>query len=222
MTSSSSAFSRVVFIPDVQKGPGLAIAEYLADNEWTVYVGKTFTHPPLQCLVKNSQQKIIPIDVDCAKEDSLQTAVRRILKEAGPLYALINNSSNTHMLVTHSIKKLPVEEMKRLFDYEVWNPVSAIQAILPHLKGGKVISLGRAGHFPPSQYDAIYNIAKLTLSSISFYLSELCREHHIHYSVINQTIAHAPAHQEVANLVLEILQTEEPLRSYHIPRPEHQ
>ena len=93
-------------------------------------------------------ENIIPFYVDYAKPDTIQGAVEFITSKTDKIDTLINVAG---CVVAGAIENIPVSELRRQFDVNVFGAVELSQGLLDNLNNGKIInisSMASYGLFP--------------------------------------------------------------------------
>ncbi|HLZ51268.1 MAG TPA: SDR family NAD(P)-dependent oxidoreductase [Candidatus Acidoferrum sp.] len=117
MTSSSSG--KVVLITGATDGLGKAAAILLAERGYRVYAAGRSAEKRAQ-LDQLAQAKHLPlasIELDVCSDDSVSTAVARVLSEAGAIDVLINNAGLGYMVV---VEELKMEDFRNQFETNVF------------------------------------------------------------------------------------------------------
>ncbi len=93
-------------------------------------------------------ENIIPFYVDYAKPETIQGAVEFIKSKADKIDTLVNVAG---CVVAGAIENIPVSELRRQFDVNVFGAVELSQGLLDNLNNGKIInisSMASYGLFP--------------------------------------------------------------------------
>lgn len=174
----------IVIITGAGSGFGALTARALADQGHTVYAGMRETTGRNQAQVAGAEQyanehqaDLRPIELDVNSEESVETAVSRVIEEHGRIDVLIHNAG--HMVVGPAEAFTP-EQLMELFDVNVLSTQRLNRSALPHLRHagrGLVIWVSSSsvkGGTPP--YLAPYFAAKAAEDSLAVsYAAELAR-----------------------------------------------
>lgn len=176
--------SNIVVITGASSGFGALTARALADTGHTVYAGMRDTTgrnaPQAQSAADYSSQHSVDlraIEMDVNSQESVDTAIARIIAEHGRIDVLIHNAGH---MVTGPTEAFTPEQLAELYNVNVLSTQRVNRAALPHLrKAGKglvlwVSSSSVKGGTPP--YLAPYFAAKAGMDSLAVsYAAELAR-----------------------------------------------
>lgn len=135
---------RVVLVTGANQGIGLQIAKDLAAHDFIVLVGsRDLTRG--EAAAKEVGKNAIALQLDVTDQASIAAAAQRIRKEAGRLDLLINNAaiSNTRRQPDQPIEEyakttrtsnVSLEEMRAVWDTNVFGVLAVYQAMLPLLR----------------------------------------------------------------------------------------
>ena len=82
------------------------------------------------------------IALDVTDHASVENAIKQIIQNFGKIDILVNNAGYS---VRGALEEVPLDEMKQIFDVNVFGIVQMLQAVLPHMrraKSGKIINIG--------------------------------------------------------------------------------
>lgn len=150
------------------RGIGRAVVEKIASTGakvlYTYYQKKTI-------LSKN----IIPVRVDCTKEDEVRGLANSLHKYTDKIDILVNNlgKANFALLANQGIDKF-----NEALEYNLFSSLLMAKYFLPHMqKGGVVVNIGSLSSRKPQKGDGTYSIAKSLLESLNVQISLLARNH---------------------------------------------
>ena len=172
-----AAQTKVVVITGASRGVGLATAEYLAENGFTVY-GTVRSSPP------ETEKNIHFLTVDLLNEMSIQTAIQSILEKEGHIDVLINNAGYA---VVGPIQLLTQKEIQDQMDVNFFAPIRLIQAVLPSMrnqKSGHIINISSTNAFSTPPFGSMYAASKAALESFSESLCIEVRPYNISVSIV--------------------------------------
>lgn len=151
---------KVVFITGASSGIGKAIAEYLQAKNYSVY--GTSRNPD-----KYPDSKINLLALDVTDSDSIQKAVNQLLEKENRIDVLINNAGAG---ITGALEEIPISEIKRNFETNLFGPIEIIKAVLPQMrkqKSGLVINITSIAGYMGLPYRSVYSASKGALELIT-------------------------------------------------------
>ncbi|MFA7650673.1 MAG: SDR family oxidoreductase [Flavobacteriaceae bacterium] len=151
---------KVVFITGASSGIGKAIAEYLQAKNYSVY--GTSRNPD-----KYPDSKINLLALDVTDSDSIQKAVNQLLEKENRIDVLINNAGTG---ITGALEEIPISEIKRNFETNLFGPIEIIKAVLPQMrkqKSGLVINITSIAGYMGLPYRSVYSASKGALELIT-------------------------------------------------------
>jgi len=163
MTDPSSEGSRAVLITGCSTGIGRATAKHLAAAGWKVYASAR--RPESIADLRVAGCRTLALDV--VDEDSIRAAVRTVEEEQGAVGVLVNNAGYSQ---SGAIEDVPIEEVRRQFETNVFGLVRLTQLVLPRMRAqrfGKIVNVGSMGgrlSFPGGGH---YHATKHALEAIA-------------------------------------------------------
>lgn len=163
-----SDHGRTVLITGASHGIGLATAERLAKNGYKVYAmtRNPSTAMDLQALAINHPCVVIR-QLDITDDVSVESAIQKILKEEGSIFAVINNAG---FGIFGPTEMHTLEEIQQLFETNFFGAIRMINAVLPSMreKGeGRILNLSSISGVVPSKGMPIYSATKFALEAVS-------------------------------------------------------
>jgi NAD(P)-dependent dehydrogenase (short-subunit alcohol dehydrogenase family) len=152
--------SKVVLITGGSSGIGKSIGEYLSEKGFIVY---GTSRNPEKCL--NHPFKLVALDVN--SEQSILNAVNEVIKAEGKLDILINNAG---MGITGPIEDTPTEEMRKVFDTNLFGAIDVMKAVLPHMRkqqSGLIINISSIAGYMGLPFRGIYSATKGALELVT-------------------------------------------------------
>lgn len=148
---------RVALITGANKGIGLQIAKDLAMQDFIVLVGsRSLSSGVAAAKIIEGQAHAIQLDV--TDQSSIETAASRIREEFGRLDVLINNAGISHagtpgksfeeIMKNNSLTTAPMEDVRAVWDTNVFGVIAVTQAMLPLLHespAGRIVNMGSTG-----------------------------------------------------------------------------
>src|SRR5579862_5794854 len=114
---------KIVLITGASSGLGASIAAYLSVKGYIVY-GASRSLPQGPIAFK-------PLVMDVCDDKSIQQAVNVILQEQGQIDVLINNAG---LGIAGPVEQLLADDVKRVFDTNVFGVLRTCQAVLPGMR----------------------------------------------------------------------------------------
>ena len=152
--------SKVVLITGASSGIGKSVANYLSGKGMIVY-GTSRTEKNDELL----PYKMIALDV--LDVNSIEKAVATILKEEGRLDVLINNAG---MGITGPIEDTPTNEMRKVFNTNLFGAIDVMKAVLPQMrkqKSGKIINVTSIAGYMGLPFRGMYSATKGALELVT-------------------------------------------------------
>ena len=149
-----------VLITGASTGLGLETALYLAEHGFKVYA----TMPDLsrraaldeEAACRGVQVQVLKLDI--RDKDEVNAAVREVVERSGGIHALVNNAG---IGVRGYFEDLSEEEIRSVFETNVFGTMAITRAVLPHLRAarrGRIVIVtsvgGRIGSLAVSAYCA--------------------------------------------------------------------
>jgi len=137
----SDAISKAVLITGSSTGIGRATAELLASKGWRVYA----TARRIETIQDLAARGCKVLALDVCDETSIRNAVGTIEAAEGAVGVLINNAGYGQ---EGPIEEVPMAEVRRQFETNVFGLTRLIQLVLPGMRRqrwGKIVNLSSMG-----------------------------------------------------------------------------
>lgn len=179
---------KVALVTGANTGVGFQIAKALADNGYTVYIGARDPKKGETAVTEiGGQSKAIQLDI--TDPQSIDAAVTQIQSEAGHLMLLVNNAAISNagkpgrtmeeVLGAQRASIAPIDEMKTVWETNVFGTLAVTQAFLPLLRkaetarivtvssalGSLTLNASPANPYR-SAFDVVYGASKTALNGI--------------------------------------------------------
>ena len=152
--------SKVVLITGGSSGIGKSVGEFLSKKGFIVY--GTSRNPQK---TENHPFKLVSLDVN--DTESILNAVSEVIKSEGKLDILINNAG---MGITGSIEDTPTNEMRKVFDTNLFGAIDVMKAVLPQMraqKSGLIINVTSIAGYMGLPFRGIYSATKGALEIVT-------------------------------------------------------
>ncbi|QXP64820.1 SDR family oxidoreductase [Polaribacter sp. HaHaR_3_91] len=152
--------SKVVLITGASSGIGKSIATFLSEKGYKVY--GTSRNPKNTA---NFSFELIALDV--LKVDTINAAVDLIIQKEGRLDVLVNNAG---MGITGPIEDTPTDEMRAVFNTNLFGAVDVMKAALPQMrkqKSGTIINVTSIAGYMGLPFRGLYSATKGALETIT-------------------------------------------------------
>jgi NAD(P)-dependent dehydrogenase (short-subunit alcohol dehydrogenase family) len=180
--------NKVALVSGANTGVGFQIAKALADNGYIVYAGSRDLQKGETAVAEiGGLSKAIQLDI--TDSDSISSAVEKIQSEYGYLTLLVNNAAISHagkpgrtmeeVLGAQRASIVPINELKTVWETNVFGTLAITQAFLPLLKNApaaRIVTVSSAlgsleiNSNPEnpfrSAFDAVYGASKTALNGI--------------------------------------------------------
>ncbi len=152
--------SKVVLITGGSSGIGKSVGEFLTQKGFIVY--GTSRNPQS---IKNHPFKLVALDVTDIK--TIDAVVTEVISKEGRLDVLINNAG---MGITGPIEETPTEEMRKVFDTNLFGAIDVMKAVLPQMraqKSGLIINVTSIAGYMGLPFRGIYSATKGALEIVT-------------------------------------------------------
>jgi NAD(P)-dependent dehydrogenase (short-subunit alcohol dehydrogenase family) len=159
--------SDAVLVTGASSGMGRACALRLARGGFTVFAAVRKDRDA-EALREERLPRIVPVILDVAKEETIAAAARDIQGAVGAagLAGLVNNAG---IAVSGPIELVPLRELRREFEVNVFGQVAVTQAFLPLIRAarGRIVNVGSVGAKFALPFFGPLNSSKAAFESIN-------------------------------------------------------
>jgi len=170
--------TETALVTGASSGIGEATAAHLAKAGYRVYGTSR-----RGAQAGNRPFPMLPLDV--TSEDSVEAAVREVMRLEGRMDLLVNNAGFS--IAPAGAEESSIEQARSIFDTNFFGIVRMTRAVVPHMRrqgGGRIINIGSVLGFLPAPYMALYAATKHALEGYSESLDHELRTPGIRVSVV--------------------------------------
>ncbi len=170
--------SKIAIVTGASSGIGAATAELLANSGYTVY-GTS------RKLAQASQRTYKMIALDVNSEESIDAALKEVIKIEGRIDLVVNNAG--FGVSPGGAEESSIEQTKKMFDTNFFGIVRMIRAVVPYMRKqgeGRIINIGSILGLIPAPYMATYAATKHAVEGFSESLDHELRTRGIRVSVV--------------------------------------
>ena len=152
--------SKVVLITGASSGIGLSIANFLLEKGFTVY-GTS------RSAAKAASYAFRLLALDVLQVATIEKAVAHVIEKEGKLDVLVNNAG---MGITGPIEDTPTDEMRKVFNTNLFGAVDVMKAVLPQMRkqqAGTIINVTSIAGYMGLPYRGIYSATKGALELVT-------------------------------------------------------
>lgn len=152
--------SKVILITGGSSGIGKSIGEFLTDKDYTVYGTSRFPE-------NYTDSKFPLLKLDVTQTTSINECVSELISKTSQIDVLINNAG---VGITGPLEEIPMEEMKRNFETNLFGPINIINAVLPFMRSqqsGQILNISSIAGYMGLPFRGIYSASKGALELIT-------------------------------------------------------
>ena len=136
-----------VLITGASTGLGREMALYLGERGFRVYatVRDPGTAGPLEAAAQSRRAPLRVLPLDVTDTSSIEEAVETVVREAGGIYAIVNNAG---IGLRGYLEDLTDAEIRRVFDANVFGVMAVTKAVLPYMRRagrGRIVLISSVG-----------------------------------------------------------------------------
>jgi NAD(P)-dependent dehydrogenase (short-subunit alcohol dehydrogenase family) len=135
--------------------------------------------------------EMLPLDV--TSEESVEAAVKEVLRLDGRIDLLVNNAG--FGVAPAAAEESSLDQARAIFDTNFFGIIRMTRAVLPHMRrqgSGRIINIGSVLGFLPMPYMALYSATKHAVAGYSESLDHELRTMGIRVSVIEPAYTKTP------------------------------
>jgi NAD(P)-dependent dehydrogenase (short-subunit alcohol dehydrogenase family) len=188
--------SGAILVTGASSGIGHATALLLAESGYTVFAGVRKEADRQR--VESEHSNLRPIILDVTVPADLTRAVESIKAIGLPLVGVVNNAG---IAVAGPLEFLPIEEIRKQFEINVYAPIAVIQAVLPLLRvtKGRIIVVGSIAGRLSAPFVGPYSASKAAVASLVDALRQELASSGIHVSLLEFAAVKTPIWEKGRN-----------------------
>ncbi|MHA3104309.1 oxidoreductase [Acinetobacter sp. ANC 3791] len=170
--------AKVVLITGASSGIGLATAELLHAEGFTVYGTSRRAN-------NASKYKFQMIELDVNQEDSVVQAIEKVISTEGHIDVLINNAG--FAIAPAGAEESSMQQAQAIFETNFFGAVRMTRAVIPLMRqqqSGLILNISSILGLVPMPFGALYSASKHALEGYSESLDHELRSHGIRVSLI--------------------------------------
>lgn len=151
---------KVVLITGGSSGIGKSVGEFLTQKGFVVY---GTSRNPKQ--IDNHPFKLVALDVK--NIESISKAIETVIAAEGSIDILINNAG---MGIAGPVEETPTNEMRKVFDTNLFGAIDVMKAVLPQMrqqKSGLIINVTSIAGYMGLPFRGIYSATKGALEIVT-------------------------------------------------------
>jgi NAD(P)-dependent dehydrogenase (short-subunit alcohol dehydrogenase family) len=168
----------IALVTGASSGIGEATAKRLATASYKVY-GTSRRG------ARSGQQSFAMLPLDVTSDESVEAAVRELIRQEGRIDLLVNNAGFS--VAPAGAEESSIEQAQSIFDTNFFGIVRMTRCVVPHMRyqgNGRIINIGSVLGFLPAPYLALYAATKHAIEGYSESLDHELRTRGIRVSVI--------------------------------------
>jgi NAD(P)-dependent dehydrogenase (short-subunit alcohol dehydrogenase family) len=176
----------IALVTGASSGIGKATAERLTLAGYTVY-GTSRRG------AQASQQPFAMLSLDVTSDESVEAAIREVIRLDGRIDLLVNNAG--FGVAPAGAEESSIEQAQAIFDTNFMGIVRMTRAVVPHMRqqgSGRIINIGSVLGFLPMPYMALYSATKHAVAGYSEALDHELRTMGIRVSVVEPAYINTP------------------------------
>jgi NAD(P)-dependent dehydrogenase (short-subunit alcohol dehydrogenase family) len=208
--------SKGVLVTGVSSGIGLETAVHLARAGFRVVgtVRDLARSSPLQQAAARHNVSVHIIAMDVADVRSVATGVEQALEITGGLYGLVNNAGT---ILRGYFEDVSDEEMRKLFDTNVFGTMTVTRTVLPHLRAarrGRIVIMSSTGGKLATPGNSAYCASKFALEGFGEALRQELVPFGIGVSLIEPGFIRTELFGKNRHVATRALRPDSPYRSF--------
>jgi NAD(P)-dependent dehydrogenase (short-subunit alcohol dehydrogenase family) len=187
-----------VLVTGASSGMGRACTLRLAQDGFLVFAAVRKAQDA-ESLARSGGPRVKPVLLDVTQEETIAQAVRAVNEAVGRagLAALVNNAG---IAVPGPIELVPIDELRRQFEVNVFGQIAVTQAFLPLLRAarGRIVNVGSVGAKFALPFAGALNASKAALEILSDAMRMELRPWGIHVVLVSPGAIRTSAETKLA------------------------
>jgi NAD(P)-dependent dehydrogenase (short-subunit alcohol dehydrogenase family) len=131
--------------------------------------------------LRSADARVEPVRLDVTDAEQVAALAARV--GSGPLAGLVNNAG---IAVAGPLEGIPLDEIRRLYDVNVFGLIAVTQALLDPIRAarGRIVNIGSIGGRIHTPFVGPYTSSKAAVRSLTFVLRRELRPWHIDVSLV--------------------------------------
>lgn len=159
--------NKTIVITGASSGIGKASTQYLEKLGFRVFAGVR-NNLDSENLIRSSSSNVIPLLLDIVDEESICVAVKTVSREVGGggIDGLVCNAG---IFIGGPLECLPLKELRRQFEVNVFGQIAVIQEFLPllRIRNGRIVLIGSTSGFLSTPLLGPYAASKFALRALA-------------------------------------------------------
>ena len=176
--------SSAILITGTSSGIGRTTALHLDRLGFTVF-GTVRSQQDAEALCAKGSNRLIPIIMDVTDQDSIERAKEQVSQAVGEvgLTGLVNNAAVGFIA---PLEFIPLDELRWMFEVNVFGLMAVTQAFLPLLRQGhgRVVNISSIASFFVAPFHGPYSASKMCVEGLSNALRLELKPHGVQVSVV--------------------------------------
>jgi NAD(P)-dependent dehydrogenase (short-subunit alcohol dehydrogenase family) len=176
--------SKVWYVTGASQGLGLTLVKKLLQNGYRVAATSRNVQKLKEAVGVIDSDRFLPLVVDLNNLDCIDESVQQTLAAFGRIDVVVNNAGYG---MTGTVEEIEEQEIRTIFDVNVFAAINVVKKILPLLRkqrAGSIINIGSVAGFVGAPGWAIYSATKAALAAFSEVLALDLKEFGINVTVV--------------------------------------
>ncbi len=167
---------KTLLITGCSSGFGLETARYFLDRDWNVVA--TMRTPREDLLPRSERLRVLALDVTDPER------IRRVVEEAGPIDALVNNAG---IGVLNALEGMSMDLVRDVFETNTLGTIAMTQAVLPQFRqrqGGVIVNVTSSVTLKALPMISVYTASKAAVNAFTESLALELKQFNVRVSLV--------------------------------------